>query len=104
MLATALVEKLALNSETSLMNFDMVKARDAAWFAAERLAAEPQILQDITIDALDLGVSIEGRAILYPPHGDCEALKLIQQAESTDVRLIIETLSQGNSSAPASTA
>ena len=27
------------------------------------------------------------------------ALKLIQQAESKDVRLIIETLSQGNSSA-----
>ena len=90
-------------SATSLINFDIVKARDAAWFAAQRLAVEPQLLHDITVDALDLAVSIEGRAILYPPHGDCEALKLIQQAESKDVRLIIQTLSQGNSSSAIST-
>lgn len=96
------LEKVGLRSETSLVNFDIVAARDAAWFAAERLAAEPQILHDITIDALDLGVSIEGRAILYPDNADV-GLTLIQQAESKDVRLIIETLSQGNSSATAST-
>jgi hypothetical protein len=97
------LEMIGMRTETSVINFDIVKARDASLFVAERLAAEPLILHDITIDALDLAVSIEGRAILYPPHGDCEALKLIQQAESTDVRLIIETLSQGNSSATAST-
>ncbi len=97
------LETIGMRSATSLINFDIVKARDAAWFAAQRLAAEPQILHGITVDALDLAVSIEGRAILYPPHGDCEALKLIQQAESKDVRLIIQTLSQGNSSAATST-
>ena len=97
------LEKIGLRSETSLVNFDMVKARDAAWFAAQRLAAEPDILHDITIDALDLGVSIEGHAILYPDNADV-GLTLIQQAESKDVRLVIQTLSQGNSSASASTA
>ena len=97
------LEKIGLRSETSLVNFDMVKARDAAWFAAQRLAAEPDILHDITIDALDLGVSIEGHAILYPDNADV-GLTLIQQAESKDVRMVIQTLSQGNSSASASTA
>ena len=65
------LEKIGMRSATSLINFDIVKARDAAWFAAERLAAEPQILHDVTIDALDLGVSIEGRAILYPGQRQC---------------------------------
>ncbi len=98
------LEQIGMRTATSFINFDIVKARDAAWFAAQRLATEPQILHDITINALDLAVSIEGRAILYPTDDKCEALKLIQQAESKDVRLIIETLSQGNSSAVASTA
>jgi hypothetical protein len=98
------LEQIGMRSATSLINFNIVAARDAAWFAAERLAAQPHILHDITIDALDLAVSIQGRAILYPPHGDCEVLKLIQQAESNDVRLVIETLSQDSSSAAASTA
>ena len=46
------LELIGMRSATSLINFDMVKARDAAWFAAGRLAAEPQILHDITVDAL----------------------------------------------------
>ena len=49
-----------MRSATSLINFDIVKARDAAWFAAQRLAVEPQILHGITVDALDLAVSIGG--------------------------------------------
>lgn len=95
------LEKIGLRSETSLVNFDIVAARDAAWFAAQRLAAEPQVLHDVTIDALDLAVSIEGRAILCPDNADV-GLTLIQQAESKDVRLVIETLSRGNSSTAAS--
>lgn len=91
------LERIGLRSETSIINFDIVAARDAAWFGAERLAAEPQMLNGVTMDALDLAVSLEGRAILYPAHGDCEALKLIQQAESKDVRLVIQTLSQASS-------
>jgi len=98
------LETIGMRSATSLINFNIVAARDAAWFAAERLATQPPLLHDITIDALDLAVSIEGRAILYPTHGDCEALKLIQRSECPDVRTIIETLSQGSSSAAAITA
>jgi hypothetical protein len=93
------LEKIGWRTQTSLINFNIVAARDAAWFAAERLSAEPQILHGITIDALDLAVSIEGRAILYPPKPKCDVLQLIQQAECANVRQIIETLSHDSSSA-----
>ena len=98
------LELIGMRSATCLINFDIVAARDAAWFAAQRLSAEPQVLHAITIDALDLAVSIEGRAILYPPKPKCDALKLIQQAETKDVRLVIETLSKDSSSASGTTA
>lgn len=98
------LKAIGWRTQTSLINFNIVAARDAAWFAAERLAAEPQILHDVTIDALDLAVSLEGRAILYPSGDNCAVLKSIQQAECKDVRLIIDTLSQPGSSVSASTA
>ena len=97
------LEKIGLRSETSLVNFDMTAARDAAWFTAKRLASEPSFLHDATIAGLDLAVSIEGRAILHPPVGG-EGLKVIQQAEVKDVRRVIEVLSQGNSAATAQVA
>ncbi len=97
------LEKIGLRSETSLVNFDMTAARDAAWFTAERLASDPSFLHDATIDGLDLAVSIQGRAILYPPVGG-EGLRPIQQAETKDVRLVIETLSQGSSTPAAQAA
>jgi hypothetical protein len=94
------LEKVGLRSETSLVNFDITAARDAAWFTAERLASEPSVLHEATIDGLDLAVSIEGRAILYPLVGG-ECLKAIQQAESKNVCLVIETLSQGSATTAA---
>ena len=94
------LEKIGLRTETSIVNFDLVAARDAAWLNAERLAIEPSLLQPATIDGLDLAVSIEGRAILYPVVGG-EGLKVIQQAESKDVRHVIEVLSNTNSGANA---
>ncbi len=90
------LEKIGLRDETSLVNFDMVAARDAAWLSAQRLASEPAVLHNATIDALDIAVSIEGEAILHPLLGG-EGLKLIQQAETKNVRLVIETLSQSSS-------
>ena len=92
------LEKIGLRSETSLVNFDMTAARDAAWLTAQRLASEPSILHNVTIDGLDLAVSIGGHSILYPLVGG-EGLRIIQQAESKDVRLVIETLSQGSPAA-----
>jgi Family of unknown function (DUF5995) len=82
---------VGLKTETTLINFNIDNARKVAWFTAERLAKEPAVLHDITIDGLDLAVSLEGRAILYPPcKGD--ALAAIRAAEVQDVRKVIEIL------------
>ena len=93
------LEKIGLRSETALVNFDMQVARDAAWLTAERLAHEPSLLHEATIAELDLAVSIAGHTILYPVVGN-DCLKPIQQAECKDVRVVINTLSQGYAAAP----
>jgi len=92
------LEKLGLRSETSVINFSLQAARDNAWFIAQGLASEPALLQDVTIDGLDLAASIKGRAILHPLVGDV-GLQLIQQAEVKDVRRVIEVLSQASTPA-----
>jgi hypothetical protein len=91
------LEKIGLRTETSIINFSMEAARDNAWFNAQRLAGEPSVLHDVTIDGLDLAVSIEGGAILHPLVG-AEGLRIIQQAEVKDVRRVIEVLSQSGAS------
>ena len=93
------LEKIGLRSETTVINFDIQAAREAAWLTAERLNDEPSSLHGVTIAGLDLAVSIAAQPILYPIiGGDC--LKLIQQAECKDVRVVIDTLSQGYTAAP----
>ena len=86
---------VGLRSETTLINFNVGLARQAAWFTAERLAKEPPVLRDVTLDGLDLAVSIEGRAILYPPFkGD--ALGKVRGVEEHDVRKVIDILNAGS--------
>jgi len=97
------LEKIGLRSETSLVNFNMTAARDAAWFTAERLASEPSVLHDVTIDGLDFAVSLKGGAILHPLVSG-EGLRVIQQAEVKDVRRVIDVLSEGSSAPTAQAA
>jgi hypothetical protein len=91
------LEKIGLRSETSVINFSLQAARDYAWFVAESLVREPQGLHNVTIDGLDLAVSLKAREILHPLVGR-EGLKIIQQAEVKDVRRVIEVLSQPGAS------
>ena len=90
------LSKVDLKSETTVINFNIGLARKAAWFIAQRLADEPSFLHEVTIDGLDLAVSVGGRAILYPP---CEAhtLATIRAVEVEDVRKVIEILAQSDS-------
>jgi len=90
------LSKVDLRSETTVINFNIGLARKAAWFIAQRLANEPSFLHEVTIDGLDLAVSVGGRAILYPP---CEAhtLATIRAVEVEDVRKVIEILAQSDS-------
>jgi Family of unknown function (DUF5995) len=92
------LSKVGLKTETTLINFNIDLARKAAWFVAERLANEPAFLREATIDGLDLAVSLEGRAILYPPFkGD--ALAAIRAEEVRDARSVIEILAREPSQA-----
>jgi hypothetical protein len=84
---------VGLSSETTLINFNIGLARNAAWFIAQRLANEPSILHEVTIDGLDLAVSVEGRAILYPPFKTEEVAEILA-AEIKDVRSVIEALAR----------
>ena len=94
------LSKIGLKTETTLINFNIDLARKAAWFTAEHLAGEPAILHEITIEGLALAVSVEARAILYPPcKGD--ALAAIRAAEVQDVRSVIEILARDPAPVPA---
>ena len=70
------LEKIGLRSETSVINFSLQTARDTAWFTAQRLAASRPFLHNVTIDGLDLAVSIKGASDSPPaccergPEGD----------------------------------
>jgi hypothetical protein len=83
--------QIGLRTNHAIANFSMEKARQAAWLSAERLAATPPVLLEVTIDGLDLAVSVFGQTVLYPLLlGD--ELRLIREAECEDVRKVIETL------------
>ncbi|HVO78612.1 MAG TPA: DUF5995 family protein [Candidatus Bathyarchaeia archaeon] len=94
------LSSVGLRTETTAINFNIELARKAAWFTAERLAKEPAVLHDVTLAGLDLAVSLEGRAILYPPFKG-EALRAICAAEVRDVRRVIEILAADTPAEPA---
>jgi len=87
------VSSVGPETESSLINFNIDLARQTAWLTAERLASQQAALLDVTIDGLDLAVSLEGRAILYPP-GKEAALAALRAIEVQDVRSVIEILSE----------
>jgi hypothetical protein len=82
---------VGLSSETSVINFNIGLARKASWFTAQRLANEPSFLHEVTIDGLDLAVTVGGRAILYPPL-KADAVTAVRAAEVQDVRMVIDIL------------
>ena len=85
------VSFVGAESETKVINFNIELARKTAWFTAERLASQPAMLHDVTIDGLDLAVSLQGRAIIYPPCRP-EALHALRVIEPQDIRSVIEIL------------
>ena len=82
---------VGLSSETTVINFNIGMARKASWFTAQRLANEPSFLHEVTIDGLDLAVTVGGKAILYPPL-KADAVTAVRAAEVQDVRMVIDIL------------
>ena len=80
-------------SETKVINFNIELARKTAWFTGERLASQPTMMHAVTIDGLDLAVSLQGRAILHPPC-KAEVLHALRVLEVQEVRSVIQVLSE----------
>jgi hypothetical protein len=90
--AIHLLEKLGLRTETSIINFDMERARDLAWHTAQRLAATPADQLTAAIELLDFGVAAFGQLIIHPPPAVALNLAPIRISESNNVRHIIDVL------------
>jgi len=90
--AIHLLEELGLRTETSIINFDMQKARDLAWHTAQRLAVTPADQLTAAIELLDFEVAAFGQLLIHPPAPIALKLAPIRIPESNDVRHIIDVL------------
>jgi Family of unknown function (DUF5995) len=87
-----LLEQVGLRTETSIINFDMEKARDLAWHTAQHLAATPASQEAAAIELLDFKVAAFGQLLIHPPAPIALKLAPIRLPESDDVRHIIDVL------------
>jgi hypothetical protein len=90
--AIHLLEELGLRTETSIINFDMQKARDLAWLTAQKLAVTPADHLTAAIELLDFEVAAFGQLLIHPPAPIALKLAPIRIPESNDVRHIIDVL------------
>jgi hypothetical protein len=87
-----LLDRIGQRTDTRLINFSLVKARDCAWATAQRVNATAPAQLGTTIAVLDAGVEILGRLILHPlPPVDLELLP-IRAVESDNIVRIIDVL------------
>ena len=94
--AIHLLEELGLRTETSIINFDLQKARDVAWHTAQTLAVTPADQLTAAIELLDFGVAAFGQLLIHPPEPIPLELAPIRIPESNDVRHIIDVLAGGS--------
>src|SRR5258708_19731590 len=90
--AIHLLEELSLRTETSIINFDMEKARDLAWDTAQKLAVTPADQLTSAIELVDFGVAAFGQLIIHPPAPIPLKLAPIRIPECNDARHIIHLL------------
>lgn len=93
--AIHLLEELGLRTETSIINFDMQKARDLAWHSAQQLAATPANQLTAAIELLDFKVAAFGQLLIHPPGVIALKLAPIRISESDNITGIIDVLARG---------
>jgi hypothetical protein len=93
--AIHLLEQLGLRTETSIINFDLQRARDLAWHTAQTLAVTPADQLTAAIELLDFGVAAFGQLLIHPPAPIPLKLAPIRLPESNDVGHIIDVLASG---------
>ncbi len=87
-----LLNTFGLRTETTIINFNMTKARDCAWNEACNLAATSPDLLDAAIADVDLRVGAFGRLIVSPPLFVKLQLLPIRLREPNSVRRVLDVL------------
>jgi len=87
-----LLQKFDLRTETTIINFNMTVARDAAWNAAVNLAATSPDLMAAAIADVDLRTSVFGKLVAAPPMLIKLQLMPIRACENNDIRKVLDVL------------
>jgi len=99
--AIGLLEELGMRTETTIINFDLTKARDLAWFHAQRLAVTPANEMDAVIAEMDLAVAAFGELVAHPGPVIDAVLAPIRLVESDNIRRVIDVLASPAAAATA---
>ena len=86
------IDHIGNRSDEALVNFSMIKARDAAWDFAQKLAPLEQEQQNVEIVCQDQQASCLGRLIRRPGITGSLLALAIRCRESNDVRKIMDAL------------
>jgi hypothetical protein len=89
-----LLGKIGGRTNDVVINFSIGIARSAAWEVAERLASVPQEQWSGELKRLDQRTAILGKLIQHPGYLMSTGLLAIRLRESSDVPLVIDTLSR----------
>jgi hypothetical protein len=88
----ALLNTFGLRTETTIINFNMTRARDCAWNEACNLARTPAARIDAAIADLDLRVALFGKLLMSPPLLVKLQLLPIRLREVHGVRRVLDIL------------
>ncbi|MCA1687697.1 MAG: DUF5995 family protein, partial [Actinobacteria bacterium] len=94
-----LLDSTGGRTDEAILNFSIIRAREAAWRVAERLAPlGPEEMQK-EIDVLDRWVDVLAFAVQYPPGISIRLANLsVRLTESRDVGKIIDVLAESSAS------
>jgi hypothetical protein len=91
--AIGLLEELGMRTKSTIINFDLDKARDLAWQTASRLAVTPADKLGAAIDLLDLATAAFGALVAHPGPKIDLILAPIRVVESGNIRHVIDVRS-----------
>jgi hypothetical protein len=94
-----LLQKFDLRTETTIINFNMTVARDAAWNVAMNLAATSPDLMKAAIADVDLRTSLLGKLVVSPPMLIKLQLFPVRIFESSNVRRVLDVLARSQPAA-----
>ena len=90
-----LLADLAQDGETSIIDFNLVAARDASWAMAQQLAYVSSSEQEDVVAGENVPVAAISQAIMSPGFIVSEVLNTIRSAEVKDIVQIINALNSG---------